>query len=150
MFCSLTNNLIAATNPPRRTGWWFELFGGGPEPSIPTDAKGVSPMFTRIVECQVKPEKRDEFSNKLRNEVLPILQKQPGFVDLIELVSENNPERIVSVSFWKNKEDAERYHREHYNRITEMLKPNLKRDPTVETFTVDTSTTHRIAAGKAA
>ena len=63
-------------------------------------------MFTRIVECQVKPDKRDEFSNKLRSEVLPILQKQPGFVDLIELVSENNPERIVSLSFWKNKEDA--------------------------------------------
>jgi quinol monooxygenase YgiN len=107
-------------------------------------------MFTRIVECHVKPERKDEFNNKLRNDMLPILQKQPGFVDLIGLVSERDPERIVSVSFWKNKEDAERYQREHYNRIVEMLKPHLKRDPTVDTFTVETSTTHRIAAGKAA
>ena len=107
-------------------------------------------MFTRIVECNVKPEKKDEFSNKLRNEVLPILQKQAGFVDLIGLVSEKDPDRIVSVSFWKNKEDAERYHREQYGRITDLLKPVLKKDPTVETFTVDTSTTHRIAAGRAA
>ncbi len=45
-------------------------------------------MFTRIVECHVKPEKKDEFNNKLRSEVLPILQKQPGFVDLIALASE--------------------------------------------------------------
>ncbi len=107
-------------------------------------------MFTRIVECNVKPEKRDEFSNKLRNDVLPILQKQPGFVDLIGLVHETDRERIVSVSFWNSKEDAERYHREHYNRILDMLKPMLKKDPKVEHFTVDTSTTHRIAAGKAA
>ena len=55
-------------------------------------------MFTRFVECHVKPDKKDDFTNKLRNDVLPILQKQPGFVDLIGLVSENDPERIVSVS----------------------------------------------------
>ena len=84
-------------------------------------------MFTRFVECHVKPDKKDDFTNKLRNDVLPILQKQPGFVDLIGLVSENDPERIVSVSFWNSKQDAERYHREHYNRIAEMLKPSLKR-----------------------
>lgn len=107
-------------------------------------------MFTRIVELHVKPEKRDELNQRLRNEVLPILQKQPGFVDLVALIHENDPERHVAISFWKSKEDAERYHREHFNRITDMIKPLIKRDPKVETFNVDTSTTHRIAAGKAA
>lgn len=107
-------------------------------------------MFTRLVECHVKPDKKDDFTQKLRSEVLPILQKQPGFVDLIGLVSESDPNRVVSVSFWNSKQDAERYHREHYNRILEMLKPSLKRDPVVDTFSVDTSTTHHIAAGKAA
>jgi heme-degrading monooxygenase HmoA len=55
-------------------------------------------MFARIVECHVKPEKRDEFTNKLRSELLPILQKQPGFVDLVGLVAENDPDRSVAVS----------------------------------------------------
>ncbi|PYX21142.1 MAG: hypothetical protein DMG87_09555 [Acidobacteria bacterium] len=77
-----------------------EPFGGRPEPHLPTNAKGASLMFTRIVECHVKPEKKDEFNNKLRSEVLPILQKQPGFVDLIALASENDPERMVALSFW--------------------------------------------------
>ena len=107
-------------------------------------------MFTRIVELHVKPEKKDEFNQRLRNEVLPVLQKQPGFVDLIGLVPENENERHVAISFWNSKEDAERYHRENFNRITDMIKPLLKRDPKVETFHVDTSTSHRIAAGKAA
>jgi heme-degrading monooxygenase HmoA len=107
-------------------------------------------MFTRIVECHVKPEKKDEFNQKLRNDVLPILNRQPGFVDLISLVQDTDRERQVALSFWNTKEDAERYHRENYNRILEMIKPYLKKDPKVETFNVDTSTSHRIAAGKAA
>jgi len=45
-------------------------------------------MFSRFVECHVKPDKKEDFTNKLRHDVLPILQKQPGFVDLISLVSE--------------------------------------------------------------
>jgi heme-degrading monooxygenase HmoA len=107
-------------------------------------------MFTRFVECHVKPDKKDDFNNKLRNDVLAILQKQPGFVDLIGLVSESDPDRVISVSFWNSKQDAERYHREQFNRISEMLKPVLKREPSVDTFNVDTWTTRRIAAGKAA
>lgn len=107
-------------------------------------------MFTRIVECHVKPGKKEETTNKLRNEILPILQKQPGFVDMIGLTHETNPERLVSLSFWNSKEDAERYHREHYNKIVETLRPLLKTTPTVETYNVETSTTHHIAAGKAA
>ncbi len=107
-------------------------------------------MFTRIVECHVKPERKEEFENKLRNEVLPILQKQPGFVDLIALEPEEGGERQLSISFWNSKQDAERYQREQYSSIVESLKPLLKRDPQVQTFTVAHSTPHRIAAKKAA
>ena len=107
-------------------------------------------MFTRIVECHVKPEKKDEINLKLRNDILPILNRQPGFVDLINLVQDTDRERQLALSFWNTKEDAERYNRENYNRIVEMIKPYLKKDPKVETFNVDTSTSHRIAAGKAA
>ena len=107
-------------------------------------------MFTRIVECQVKPNKRDELKDRLRSEVLPLLQKQPGFVDLIGLVSENDPDKIVSISFWNNKQDAERHHRENYSLIVDLLKPCLGSEPRIENFNVDTSTSYRIAAGRAA
>ena len=107
-------------------------------------------MFTRIVECHVKPEKKDEFTRKLNQDVLPVLQKQPGFVDLIGLNDENESEHIVAISFWKSKEDADRYHREQYNRISDQLRPLVKQEPTVRTYTVNTSTSHKIAAVKAA
>ena len=107
-------------------------------------------MFTRIVECHVKPERKEEFESKLRNEVLPILQKQPGFVDLITLQPEDGGERQLSISFWNNKQDAERYQHEQYSRIVDSIKPLLKRDPQVQTYTVAHSTPLRIAVSKAA
>jgi heme-degrading monooxygenase HmoA len=107
-------------------------------------------MFTRIVECTVKPEKRDEMQQRLRNEIIPLLQKQAGFVDEVSLASEHDPERVVAISFWKTREDAERYHRETFPRVQEITKPYLKGSMKVETYNVEESTMHRIAAGKAA
>ena len=107
-------------------------------------------MFTRIVECTVKPDKRDEIQQRLRNEILPLLQKQPGFVDEVGLASEHDPERMVAISFWKTREDAERYHRDTFPRVQDIAKPYLKGPMKVETYNVEESTIHRIAAGKAA
>ena len=52
--------------------------------------------------------------------------------------------------FPNSKQDAERYHREQYPKIQEMLKDLLETAPVIRTFDVHTSTTHRIAPGKAA
>lgn len=107
-------------------------------------------MFTRIVECYVKKEKRQDFTSKMQNVVLPILQTQPGFVDLLGLSSEDEPERTVSISLWTSRADAERYHREHFDGILDSLRPLLRDEPSVEFYNVEASTAHRIAAGKAA
>ena len=37
-------------------------------------------MFARIVELTPKPEMKDEILNVVRKEVLPILNKQTGFI----------------------------------------------------------------------
>jgi heme-degrading monooxygenase HmoA len=87
---------------------------------------------------------------RVRNEVLSLLQKQPGFVDEVTLSSEHDPGRIVAISFWKTREDAERYHRETFPRVQDILKEALKSPPRVETYNVEDSTMHHIAAGKAA
>jgi len=107
-------------------------------------------MFTRVVELTSKSGKAKELSNIINEKVVPILKKQTGFVDEAVLVSDTESTRILGLSFWNNKEDAERYHREHFPKIQEMLKPMLETEPVIRTFNVHTSTTHRIASGKAA
>lgn len=107
-------------------------------------------MFTRTVEVTTKSGKAKELSNTINDKVLPILKKQAGFVDETLLVSDTEPNRVLAISFWNTKEDAERYHREQYPAIHEMIRPLLDADPVVRTFNVDSSTTHKIAADKAA
>ena len=107
-------------------------------------------MFTRIVELTSKSGKAKELTNTIKEKVLPILEKQSGFVDETVLVSDTESIRVLGLSFWNSREDAERYHREQYPKIHEMLKPLLETEPLVRTFEVHSSTTHRIVAGKAA
>lgn len=108
-------------------------------------------MFTRHIETTVRPEKLREFSTTVKNEVLPLLHKQPGFIDLIQLIADDNTGRIITLSFWKTPEDAERYEREQYQTVMNRVKPFLLTPtPKVTTFQVDTSTVHHIAAGMAA
>ncbi len=107
-------------------------------------------MFTRIVEVTTKSGKAKELSHTINDKVLPILKKQTGFVDETLLVSDTEPNRVLAISFWTTKEDAERYHQEQYPAVHEMVWHLLETEPAIRTFNVDTSTTHKIAASKAA
>jgi quinol monooxygenase YgiN len=107
-------------------------------------------MFTRVVEMRTKTGKARDFSATLNEKVLPILNKQHGFVDEITLVSNTDPDRILALSFWQSEQDAELYHREQFNNVVQIVSQLLETLPKVQTFNVDTSTTHHIAKGKAA
>jgi quinol monooxygenase YgiN len=107
-------------------------------------------MFTRTVEVTAKPGKARELATFVNERVLPILKKQTGFVEETVLVSEPEPDRVLAISFWNKKEDAERYQKEQYPAVQEMIRHLLDSKPVVRTFNVDSSTQHKIAAGKAA
>jgi len=107
-------------------------------------------MFARVVECQSKVGRSQQVGSKLQNEVLPILQKQPVFVDFLTLADKTRPERLVCISLWTPREAAWEHHRQHYDTITELLITVLESPPTLEIFAVNASTVHRIAAGGAA
>jgi quinol monooxygenase YgiN len=107
-------------------------------------------MYTRVVELTTKPGKARELAEAITDKVLPILKQQTGFVDETVLVSDTELHRVLALSSWNSKENAERYHREQYARITDLLKPFLVTEPVVRTFDVHTSTTHKIAASEAA
>ena len=107
-------------------------------------------MFTRTVEVTTKSEKARDLATLINDKVLPILKKQTGFADETILVSDTEPNRVLAISFWNTKEDAERYHREQYPAIHTMIRPLLDAEPVVRTFNVDSSPTHKIAAEKAA
>ena len=97
-------------------------------------------MFARVLEFQVKAEKKDEFVKKVKNEVLPILKKQIGFLEVLPLFPEKfREEEVMTISLWASKPDAERYERETYPKVREMLKPYLVTPIEVRPRTVETT-----------
>lgn len=107
-------------------------------------------MFTRIVEVTTKAGKAKELTRTINDKVLALLRTQPGFVDEVTLISDQNPDRVLAMSFWNTREDAEKYNRETFPKVTEIIRSSIEGTPTVQTFDVEQSTAHRIAAGKAA
>jgi heme-degrading monooxygenase HmoA len=107
-------------------------------------------MFTRVVEITSKSGKARELCNTIDKKVLPILKRQAGFVDETVIVSDTEPNRILALSFWHTREDAQRYEREQFDTVQKTVQHLMENAPVVRTFDVHTSTAHKIAAEKAA
>ena len=107
-------------------------------------------MFTRVVELKSKSGKSKELTNTINEKVLPILKKQRGFADEIVLVSDTEPDRVLGISFWDTKEDAEMYHREQFPKIQDSVRHLLEAEPMIRTFNVHAHAGQKIAAEKAA
>ena len=106
-------------------------------------------MFSRIVVWDCKRQKIHDLRQILVNTVLPEMQRQPGFIDVIH-ATDLEAGRTIAMSLWKTREDADRYGKESFGRLTEPMRPFMEHEPTVHTMEVDISTVHKIAIGKAA
>jgi len=106
-------------------------------------------MFTRHVIVRLKAKTSPEFTRLVEKEVIPMLRKQKGFLDVVTCISPDLTE-AVSNSFWETKADAEAYNRTGYPEVMKSLESVLDGTPTVGTATVSNSTFHKIAAAHAA
>lgn len=107
-------------------------------------------MFTRVVKTTTKPGKFEEFSRTFTEKALPLMRQQAGFIDEIELVSQENPDSVLTLSFWKTREDADKYNREVFSRVVDIVRNVIVGEPQLSTYLVTASTIHNIATGKAA
>jgi hypothetical protein len=96
-------------------------------------------MFARMVEMVYKLDKKDELINTVRQEILPVLKKQPGFLELLPLVPEVASPHMFAITLWADKRDAEKYVIAAFPTVEQILKPFLTIPVTVRTYTVETS-----------
>ncbi len=104
-------------------------------------------MISRIVTCNIKPEKLNEFRNALNQLFLPRVQRQHGFVDVVESI-DTTTGVFVCNTFWNTRQDVENYENTLFQEIAQGLTPLLQNEPTIQTLNVENSTVHNIAAGK--
>ncbi len=96
-------------------------------------------MFARIVELFPRLEKKDEFLKTVRMDVLPILKKQPGFLEILPFMPEVENERAVVITLWAEKRDAERYVREIFPKISDIVRPYLLSPIASRHYTLESS-----------
>ena|ERR1700751_1809286 len=82
-------------------------------------------MFARILEFVPKMEKKEELIRVVKNEVLPILKKQHGFVEILPFDPEIKNEKVLTITLWTEKRDFERYEKESFYKVEELIKPYL-------------------------
>lgn len=101
-------------------------------------------MIARLIDVSIKPDRYNEFRTLFENEIMPVLRRQPGFLDSVSLLSEDNKSRGITISIWKTKTDAENYHKREYSHVQEMLKPFLATTPTLQYFNVEHTTFRKV------
>src|SRR5512142_2630935 len=107
-------------------------------------------MYTRLVTLTIRSGQTERAENVLRNEIFPVLRKQPGFVDCMGLISASNPNEYLSLTIWTDKSEAERYHREQCPQLLAKLKPCMAGPAEVREYQVGASTFHNVGLGRAA
>ena len=102
-------------------------------------------MFARMVSTHLKPGIFAEATQTLESDVIPLLRKQQGFRDEVSIFDESK-EEAISITFWDNKKDAEKYARETYPRVLTTMESLLEGAPQVRSFEVSNSTWYKIHA----
>jgi heme-degrading monooxygenase HmoA len=101
-------------------------------------------MFARILDFQVKLQKKEEFVKAMKNEVLPILKKQSGFLEILPFFPEKlREDKVFTVSLWATKQDAERYEREWYPKVFDIVKPFLTTPVVANYYNLETTLCER-------
>jgi hypothetical protein len=96
-------------------------------------------MFARTVEFIANLEKKEELVRVFRNEVVPVLKKQTGFMEILPFFPETKNEKVIAITLWTEKRYAERYEREAFPKVEEVLQPYLVTPITFKAYNVETT-----------
>ena len=108
-------------------------------------------MLARVVEVTIKGGKKHDVINIVLNELVSLLEKQPGFVAHETMSRQNDPNYALAATYWRTQEDAERcYSSPAYTNLLNKLTPLFNSDIRPVFYQVEVSTTQKIAFGKAA
>lgn len=83
-------------------------------------------MFARILEMKTKHGQARALCAAAQREILPIVGKYPGLVDVMWLIPDDAPDSVLAVSWWMNKEAAETYRVEGYGDVARIYRPFIE------------------------
>ena len=101
-------------------------------------------MFARTVSIHLKSNMLSDYNRTFEKDILPLLRKQKGFRDEINLSNPNSLDAIA-ISLWETRADAEAYNTSTYPEVLKTLARMIDGTPKVQTFEAVTSTFQKVA-----
>jgi heme-degrading monooxygenase HmoA len=106
-------------------------------------------MFARTLELTVKAEKKAELMARTKTDIMPILDRQKGFVNIFVFENEVELTKVLVTTFWQTKLDQERYERDAYPMIKHVIEPFLTTPPVVRLYRVEETIFRKLIAAAA-
>ena len=88
-------------------------------------------MFARVLEFSPTSDAATRFVQVIEQTALRMVKAQAGCIAVFTVL---RGQVVMGVSVWESKSDAERFSRECYPDIENILRPFLKCDPKLQTF----------------
>jgi hypothetical protein len=88
-------------------------------------------MFARVIEFSPTSDAATRFIQVIEQTALRIVKAQAGSIAAFVIL---RGQVVMGVSVWESRSDAERFSRECYPEIENILRPFLKCDPKLQTF----------------
>ncbi len=107
-------------------------------------------MFARMIELTAKAGRGKELTKTMAERSLQVLRQQQGFVDAFTLVATTDQDRIVGISIWNSKADADRFAQGQSQQLLDSYRQLLQAEPDVRSLNVESSTIHDSASRSAA
>jgi heme-degrading monooxygenase HmoA len=101
-------------------------------------------MYARNISFRLKNNMQSDYTRTFERQILPLLQKQKGFMEEITLCNPNSVEG-VSISLWESKADADNYNTNTYPQVLKTFEKIIEGTPRVHTFETVTSNVHNVA-----
>lgn len=96
-------------------------------------------MFARVVDIPIYAAKKNELIKTVRRDILPILKKQPGFLEVIPLFPDIENDRMLAITLWTDKPYAEKFEKEVSAKVEEIVKFFLTGPLTIGRYDVETT-----------
>ncbi len=106
-------------------------------------------MFVRTIDVRTKPGMAQTLCATVAKGI-PLLNRYPGFLDCLCLISEEVPDMVLVMTVWDTKEAAENFQREGFPLAAELYRTVAQNEIVLLTFEVGFSTAYSISAAKTA
>jgi choline dehydrogenase-like flavoprotein/heme-degrading monooxygenase HmoA len=138
---------LLSVEPKKRFDLPFgvEVLAGtnGLEP--PAGPRADPSMYSHVIELTAKPGQVGDLIGAIRDQAIPrLIRGSAGFVEEMVLRSDTDRNQVSAISFWRSREDGDRFSATGFARVSALLQPFLDARPVRQEFVVGASTDSQI------